>query len=349
MQSRNRSVLLALAVALSLGTAGIASAAEAPARNGRTAPATPAPAPAAKLELMPVQGNLYMVTGLDVNVAVQIGEQGALLVDTPPPAVLDQVQALIAEKTRRPIRYVINTSAAPDRVSSDEAILLAGTNPAALANMRRMGIAAGGLAGFTGEGVQILAHENVLNRVTDRKQPAIPGASITAEYYTPTKDFFMNGDPIVLYHTPNAYTNGDSLVYFRRSDVLVMGEIFSPGRYPAINLEQGGSINGLIKAVNLALEITVPAAYQEGGTYVIPGRGRLCDEADLSEYREMITVVRDRVQELIKEGKTLEQVLAARPALDYETTYGGRHGGPTVQTFVETVYKSLTAPPKGAN
>ncbi len=250
--------------------------------------------------------------------------------------------------TKRPIRYVINTSATADHVSGDEAILLAGTSPAALANMKKMGIAAAGLSGFTSEGVQILAHENVLNRVTDKKQPAIPGATISAEYYTPTKDFFMNGDPIILYHTPNAHTNGDSLVYFRRSDVLVTGDLFTPGRFPAIDLEQGGSINGLIKAVNLALDITVPAAFQERGTYVIPGHGRLCDEADLSEFREMITVVRDRVQELIKEGKTLQQIQAARPALDYETTYGGKNGGPTVQTFVETVYKSLTAPPKGA-
>jgi cyclase len=349
MQIHYYGAKLALAMALVLGTAGVVVAAEAPARNGRAAPAAQVPVPAAQIDLMPVQGNLYMVTGLEVNVAVQIGEEGVLLVDTPPPALLDQLQALITQKTRRPIRYVINTSATPDRISGDEAVMLAGTSAAALANMKKMGIAAAGLNGFTSEGVQILAHENVLNRITDRKQPAIPGATVSAEYYTPTKDFFMNGDPIVLYHAPNAHTNGDSLVYFRRSDVLVMGDVFTPGRFPVIDLEQGGSINGLIAAVNKALEITVPAAYQERGTYVIPGRGRLCDEADLSEYREMITVVRDRVQELINEKKTLQQVQAARPALDYSTTYGGKNGGPTVETFVETVYKSLTAPPKGAN
>lgn len=352
MNSRNPTpkALVAFAVALVLGHAGLASAGEAPARAGRAAPAAQAPAatPAATLDLMPVQGNLYMVTGLDVNVAVQIGDEGALLVDTPPPAVLDQVRELIAQKTKRPIRYVINTSAIPDRVSGDEAIQLGGMSAAAIANMRRMGIAAGGLAGFTADGVQILAHENVLNRITDRSQPAIPGASITAEYYLPTKDFFMNGDSIVLTHTPNGLTDGDSLVYFRRSDVLATGDLFTPGRFPLIDLAQGGSINGLISGVNKALEITVPAAYQERGTYVIPGRGRLCDEADLAEFREMITVVRDRVQAMINDKKTLQQVQAARPAFDYENTYG-KNGGPTAQAFVETVYKSLTAPPKGAN
>lgn len=348
-KNRTGAKQLALAVSLVIAAAGLARAGEAPARASRAAPAAPAPAaPAAKLELMPVQGNLYMLTGLDVNVAVQIGEEGALLVDTPPPAVLDQVRELVAEKTRRPIRYVINTSALPDHVSSDEALQLSGMSAAAIANMRRMGIAAGGLAGFTADGVQILAHENVLNRVTDRKQPAIPGASITAEYYLPTKDFFMNGESIVLTHTPNALTNGDSLVYFRRSDVLATGDLFTPGRFPLIDLSQGGSINGLIAGVNKALEITVPAAFQERGTYVVPGHGRLCDEADLAEFREMITIVRDRVQAMINDKKTLQQVLAARPTFDYENTYG-KTGGPTAQAFVETVYKSLTAPPKGAN
>ncbi|MEQ1579880.1 MAG: hypothetical protein ABL964_04755 [Steroidobacteraceae bacterium] len=339
---------LALAVSLVLGLAGLASAGEAPARAGRAAPAAQAPAaPAAKLDLMPVQGNVYMVTGLDVNVAVQIGDEAALFVDTPPPALLEQVRELVMQKTRRPIRYVINTSAIADHVSGDEAIQLAGTSAAQLANMKKMGIAAGGLAGFTADGVQILAHENVLNRVTDRKQPAIPGATITAEYYLPTKDFFMNDESIVLTHAPNALTDGDSLVYFRRSDVLATGDLFTPGRFPLIDLGQGGSINGLISGVNKALEITVPAAFQERGTYVIPGHGRVCDEADLSEFREMITVVRDRVQAMINDKKTLQQVQAARPAFDYENTYG-KNGGPTAQAFVETVYKSLTAPPKGA-
>mgnify|MGYP001236581508 CR=1 FL=1 len=342
---------VAFAVALALGLAGLASAGEAPARAGRAAQAAQAPAvaPAVTLDLMPVQGNLYMMTGIDVNVAVQIGEEGVLLVDTPPPALLDQVRELLAQKTKRPIRYVINTSALPDRVSGDEAIQVGGMSAAALANMRRMGIAAGGLAGFTADGVQILAHENVLNRITNRSKPAIPGASVSAEYYLPTKDFFMNDESIVLTHTPNAITDGDSLVYFRRSDVLATGDLFTPGRFPAINLEEGGSINGLISAVNKALEITVPAAFQERGTYVIPGRGRLCDEADLAEFREMITIVRDRVQAMINDKKTLQQVLAARPTLDYENTHGGKNGGPSAQAFVETVYKSLTAPPKGAN
>jgi len=298
---------------------------------------------------MPVQGNVYLLTGLDVNVTVQIGEEGVLLVDTPPPAQVEKLAELLRPLTRRPIRYVINTQADVTHIGGGETIFTMGTSAAALANLRRMGIAAGGAGGgFIDEGVTLLGHENVLNRITDRSQPAIPGASITAEYFLPSKDFFMNGDAIVVYHAPHADTNGDSFVYFRRADVISTGDLFTPGRYPEIDLGQGGSIQGLIEAVNHIIDITVPAAYQERGTYVIPGHGRICDEADVVEFREMITIVRDRVRDLIGQGKTLQEIQAARPTLDYDTTYGGPRGGATAAQFVEAVYQSLKNPPAEA-
>ena len=110
----------------------------------------------------------------------------------------------------------------------------------------------------------------------------------------PTKDFFFNGEAVVVYHVPDAHTDGDSLVFFRRSDVLSTGDVFTPGTYPIIDLERGGSVQGEIDALNKIIEITVPAKYQEGGTQVIPGHGRLCDEADVVEYRNMLTIIRDR-------------------------------------------------------
>ncbi len=128
----------------------------------------------------------------------------------------------------------------------------------------------------------------------------------------------------MLYHTPAAHTDGDSLVLFRGSDVVSVGDLFTPDAYPVIDLANGGSVQGLIAGLNRILEIAVPRTYQEGGTYVIPGHGRLCDEAEVIEYRDMVTIVRDRVQDLIDKGMALEQVKTARPTRDYDTEYGAR-------------------------
>jgi glyoxylase-like metal-dependent hydrolase (beta-lactamase superfamily II) len=125
------------------------------------------------------------------------------------------------------------------------------------------------------------------------------------------------------------------MVFFRRSDVLSTGDIFTPERYPFLDLERGGSVQVEIDALNHILRLTVPEHLQEGGTRVVPGHGRLCNEADVVEYREMVTIIRDRVQDLIKKGDTLAQVKAARPSLDYDTQYG------VGDAFVESVYRSL--------
>ena len=126
----------------------------------------------------------------------------------------------------------------------------------------------------------------------------------------------------MVYHMPAAHTDGDSVVFFRRSDVISAGDIFTPNNYPFLDLARGGSVQGEIDALNHIIELTVPAKYQEGGTYVIPGHGRLCEEADVVEYRDMVTIIRDRIQDLIRKGKTLDQVKAAKPTLDYDTQYG---------------------------
>jgi len=191
-----------------------------------------------------------------------------------------------------------------------------------------------------GQAPRIIAHENVLNRMTS-SQPPIPEAMWpNDEYATPQKDIFFNGEAVVIYHMPKAHTDGDSIVFFRRSDVISTGDLFTPGRWPGIDLDRGGSVQGTLDALNYILRLTVPAKYQDGGTLVIPGHGRLCDESDVVEYRDMLTIVRDRVQDLIKKGRTLEQVKAARPARDYETEYASDFE--SVDQFVETVYRSLS-------
>ena len=114
--------------------------------------------------------------------------------------------------------------------------------------------------------------------------------------------------------------------------------VTAPDRYPVIDLQRGGSVQGIITALNRVLALTVPAAFQEGGTIVIPGHGRLSEEADVVEYRDMVVIVRDRVQDLIKKGQSLEQVKSARPSRDYDNEYGASNA----DAFIEAIYRSLT-------
>ncbi|HTA67195.1 MAG TPA: hypothetical protein VK776_02910, partial [Bryobacteraceae bacterium] len=146
---------------------------------------------------------------------------------------------------------------------------------------------------------------------------------------------------IQMFHEPAAHTDGDTIVFFRRSDVVSAGDLFVTTSYPIIDIDRGGNIQGVVKALNHILDITIPAEKQEGGTYVIPGHGRLCDEADVVEFRDMTTIIRDRIQDMVKKGMTLEQVKAARPTRDYDPRYGAETGFWTTDKFVEAVYKSF--------
>jgi len=157
------------------------------------------------------------------------------------------------------------------------------------------------------------------------------------------KDLYSNDEPVIIRHVASATTAGDSFVWFRKSDVVVTGDIFDETSFPFIDVAHGGTINGIIDGLNDLLEITVPKHLQEGGTMLIPGHGRISDEHDLLEYRDMVTIVRDRVQALAAKGQTLEQVKASRPTLDWEPRYGSTSGPWTTAQFVEAVYRSLTA------
>jgi glyoxylase-like metal-dependent hydrolase (beta-lactamase superfamily II) len=197
----------------------------------------------------------------------------------------------------------------------------------------------GDIGGSASQGATIIAHEEVLNRMSAPPAAGQPAASFgalpTDTYVGAEKDLFFNGEGIQLLHQPAAHTDGDTIVFFRRSDVVSTGDIFTPERYPIIDLDRGGSVQGLIDGLNLIIDLTIPAEKQEGGTLVIPGHGRLCDEADVVEYRDMLTIVRDRFQDMIGKGMTLEQVKAAKPTEDYDPLYGNN------TRFVEAVYRSL--------
>jgi cyclase len=278
----------------------------------------------AELHALPVAGNIYMLVGPAGNITVQTGKDGVLLVDTMTAALAPRVAAEIRKLTAKPIRYIIDTSVHPDHAGGNAAL-------------QKMGVA--GASPVDGGGATLIANENVLNRmtspVTGSKTPPLQTGLPNDEYFQPTKDLYFNGEAVVIFHEPKASTDGDSIVFFRKSDVLSVGDIFTPEQYPFIDLAQGGSVNGLIAALNHILHLTVPDHLQEGGTQVIPGHGRLCDEADVVEYRDMVTIVRDRVQDAIKKGRTLAQVKDAQLTLDYDTRYG------SADAFVEAVYKSL--------
>jgi cyclase len=288
-----------------------------------------------EVHVLPVQGNVYMLVGAGGgNITLQAGDDGVLLVDTSIEALSGGVLKAIRSISAKPIRYIINTHAHADHVGGNAAIAKQGA------------MIQGGNMGQVYGGAAIIAHENVLRRMsapTGEKAPFPTAAWPTDTYFTKEKDLFFNGEAIQILHQPAAHTDGDSLVFFRRSDVLSAGDLFLTTTYPVIDLERGGTIQGVIAALNRILDIAIPKDKQEGGTYVIPGHGRLCDEADVLEYRDMLTIVRDRIQDLIRKGSTLDQVRTARPTLDYDGRYGAATGVWTTDMFIDAVYRNLTS------
>jgi len=284
----------------------------------------PSQAPA-QISSFHVQGNVWLLVGNGGNIAVQTGDEGVLVVDTGLAQNADNLIAAIKKLSDAPIRWILNTHFHPDHTGGNEALSKIGRKT-------------------NGQQAEILSHENVLTRMS---APAVkrPTASWPTDTYFPEeKDIFFNGEAVMLYHETNAHTDGDSIVFFRSSDVVVAGDTLVTTSYPFIDQANGGTIQGELNALNRILDIAVPAHEQEGGTYVISGHGRICDEADVLEYRDMVTIVRDRIQDMVKRGLTLDQVKAAKPTLDYDRHYGSDTGFVTTAGFVEAVYKDLKNP-----
>jgi len=297
----------------------------------------------AGIQLLPVQGNISMIVGAGANLAVSIGEDGVLLVDTGTGENADKVIDFLRKLApNKRLRYIINTNVDADHTGGNQKI-------GAIAQTVGGGNAGAGRAA-------IIAHENVVDRMSAPAQgaAAIPTDAWPTDTYFGShtkKELFFNSDSIVIENQPAAHTDGDSMVYFRRSDVLVTGDVFTTDTFPVFDLNRGGGINGYIDALNRIIDITIPKDKQEGGTYVIPGHGRLSDEADVVFYRDMATIIRDRMANWVKLGWTLQQVKAANPVLDYEARYGAQSGSWTTNQFVEAVYTDLSkklAPAKPA-
>ncbi len=286
-----------------------------------------------EVHVLPVQGNIYMLVGAGGNITVQAGKDGVFLVDTMYAPLADKVVAAIRTISKGPIRYIVDTHVHGDHTGGNELLRKAGST-----------ITGGNVSADikdSAEGAQIIAHQNILNRMSAKgPDSAPPDAWPTDTFVGDEKKVFFNGEGIEIIHLPNAHTDGDSLVFFRRSDVISTGDLFTTTNYPVIDLERGGSIDGFIGALQKIVDLIIPVYGQEGGTMVVPGHGRLCDFGDVLEYREMTIIVRDRIQDMVDKGMTLEQVKAARPTIDYDPLYGQSTFWGT-DRFVEAVYKSL--------
>jgi cyclase len=356
-------------------------------QNGSLAGAGTIPGldPNGSIKVLPVRGNIYVLMGGGANITLSVGLDGVLMVDSGSAEMSDQVLAAIgavqrwvearsaaaappvlfgaetrnsiiearrADAPAKPIRYIVATSIAPDHIGGNVKIASAGQTFTG-------GNVAGQLSDVS-QGAAILGHENLQNRMANPSagQPAFPTRALPTDTY-PTDSMklsnFFNGEGIVLLHQSAAFTDGDTMVHFRGSDVIAAGEVFRTTTYPVMDVAKGGTVNGVIEGLNHIVDLAVPEFRSEGGTLVIPAYGRISDIADVAYYRDMTTILRDRIQDMVKKGMTLEQVKAAKPTVDYDGRYGATTGPWTTDMFIEAVYKTLprdaasrpAAPPSG--
>jgi len=298
------------------------------------------------LDVVQLRPNFYVIAGAGGNIVVQTGPEGVILVDSGSTAMADEVLATIRRLTPLPIRYIINTSMDPDHVGGNDKLARAGLSilPGA--------VAAG--AGLNDDLVSnsgrasVLAHENVQTRMT-----ALTGPQAVPSALWPTKTFayrmysmYLNGEGIQVIHMPAAHTDGDTIVFFRRGDVIATGDVIDTTRWPFIDTKRGGTVQGELDALNRLMDLSIhnlPIQWHPDRTFLVPGHGFVYDKLDLLEYRDAVTVVRDRVLDLIDQGKSLAQVKAANPTLGYRSQYGADSGPWTTDMFVETIYNELTA------
>jgi glyoxylase-like metal-dependent hydrolase (beta-lactamase superfamily II) len=334
---------------------------------------TPMLAQAGQLHVMPIRGNVFMIVGGGSNVTVSAGVDGLLLVDAGSAAMADAMlktlkeigdfvigtprpmttcvgpscypagsfgpflpfgwaspsynAVLLSPKAVKPVRWILQTTMDPDHTGATPKIAAAGTT--------YNGGEAGRLVGERPPAT-IVGHENVLKRMTLSKFPEEAFPSET--YYIPSYKMsqYINGEGIQMYHAPAAITDGDSIVLFRFSDVISAGDLFTPGRYPAIDPARGGTVQGLLDGLNKIIELAFSEYRHQGGTMIVAGHGRLGDSADVAIYRNMVEVVRDRIRDMKKQGMSVQQVKAAQPTLDYDGIYG------TPDRFIEAVYQTLS-------
>jgi glyoxylase-like metal-dependent hydrolase (beta-lactamase superfamily II) len=302
-------------------------------RGAQLGPATPGSE--SGLRTLHVQGRIHLMVGAGSNILVQVGELGPIMVDTGTHGHADAVLATLRRLTPRPVRYIINTHSHPDHVGGNEQVGATGLP------LSGRGVAVVG-AGNSAR-AEIIAHEETLNRMSAPAGSASPtpvAAWPTSTFSGRTKEFFYNGEGVQIVHFPSAHTDGDSIVFFRRSDVIAAGDVYSTASYPVIDRERGGSIGGVLDGLNQLLALVIAGEKTEGGTMVVPGHGRISDEADLVEYRDMVTIIRDRIEDMIGRGMTLDAVQAGRPTMEYDGLYADAPEW-SARQFIAAVYRDL--------
>jgi cyclase len=290
-----------------------------------------------ELQILPVQGNIHVLIGAGGNITVQAGDQGVLLVDTGTAAMSGKVIAAIASISTRPLRYIVNTTESPDHTGGNEKIAPTGE----IVPFREPDYAAGPQGALDTHRASLISFLSVFQRMADEKPPRPEGAWPDNTYSSPQKRIFFNDEPVMIIHMP-ANTDGNSVVFFRKSDVVSTGDLLDLTQFPMIDLKAGGSIQSIVDSLNRLIDITVPVANAQGGTLVIPGHGGISDHAEVVYYRDMVTIIRDRIQDMIKRGMTLDQVKAARPTRDWDARYGKQSGAWTTDMFIEAAYRNLS-------
>ncbi len=298
--------------------------------------------------VLQVLGKIYFIGGAGANIAMQVSDEGVLLVDAGAAAASDKVIAITKEYGTRPLRWIVNTSADMDNTGGNGNVAKSIVPPAPAGGAAPAAAAGGGggAGGFQGAGAGIIAHENVLNRMSAPTGQAASRPTDdwpTDTFFPVKKTFWYGGEPIEFLHMPAAHTDGDIMVWFRKSDVVVAGNLLSYDRYPNIDAAKGGSIQGILDGLNKIIDIAVPEYNQQGGTRIIPGYGRILNETDVVDYRDMATITRDRINAMVKKNMTLDQIKAAHPTLDYDGIYGATSGAWTTDMYINEVYKETKA------
>ena len=289
------------------------------------------------VEALAIKANVHLVAGSGANITVQVAPEGLLIVDSSVAAMSEKVLTAIRTFSDKPVRHIINTSGDEHHTGGNEKLSVVGRNLNA-------GIGGqGGREPSRLDGAPVIAHENVLHLMSGLKgEPErMPyGVWPHDTFYTGMKQLHFGGEVVEMLHAPAAHTDGDVMVWFRKSDVVATGDVYSTVTYPQVNLKRGGTVQGLLDALNRVLDIAVPEFNNQGGTLVVPGHGRISNESDVAEYRDMTTIIRDRIKLMVEKGQTLDQVKAAGVTRDYDAVYSTPSW--TGEMFSEMIYSDLT-------